>query len=90
MLAPTKRLKLTPRVVTAQGSLEGRQSPLLTAEPERPGALPHGSIILINVRKMMGMGPGRSIATAVSHFRPSVPQKRPSGAELACCIFTVF
>jgi len=39
----------------------------------------------------MGMGPGMSIATAVmSHFRPTVPQKRPSGAEPACCMFTVF
>src|SRR2546427_3881895 len=73
---PNKRLKLLDASRDGAGSLEGRLSPLLTPEPERSGALPHGSIILTDVWKVMGMGPGMSI-TAMSQINPSVPQKHP-------------
>src|SRR5436189_1708918 len=36
--------------------------------------------------RFCGMG-GRNCG-AVSHSRPPVPRKRPSGPEFACCIFT--
>jgi len=40
------------------------------------------------VRKVMGMGLGMSLAPP---SRKSAPECRdPSGAEPACCIFTVF